>query len=115
MNEDGSFSNGSGCGNEVASERSMVRKYIVDSVKYWASEYHLDGFRFDLMALIDMETIKQVRTELDKIDPSIIILGEGWTGGGSLLGAYDQSLKKNTYRSLIFVSSESLGASLLVP
>ena len=98
MNEDGSFSNGSGCGNEVASERSMVRKYIVDSVKYWASEYHLDGFRFDLMALIDMETIKQVRTELDKIDPSIIILGEGWTGGGSLLGAYDQSLKKNTYR-----------------
>ena len=98
MNEDGSFSNGSGCGNEVASERAMVRKYIVESVKYWASEYHLDGFRFDLMALIDMETIKQVRTELDKIDPSIIILGEGWAGGGTLLNAYDQSLKKNIYR-----------------
>ena len=98
MKEDGSFSNGSGCGNEVASERAMVRKYIVDSVTYWASEYHLDGFRFDLMALIDMETIKQVRTELDKIDPSIIILGEGWTGGGSLLGANEQSLKKNTYK-----------------
>ena len=98
LNEDGSFSNGSGCGNEVASERAMVRKYIVDSVVYWASEYHLDGFRFDLMALIDMETMKQVRTELDKIDPSIIILGEGWTGGGSLLLASEQSLKKNIYK-----------------
>ena len=98
LNEDGSFSNGSGCGNEVASERAMVRKYIVDSVVYWASEYHLDGFRFDLMALIDMETMKQVRTELDKIDPSIIVLGEGWTGGGTLLSAADQSLKKNIYK-----------------
>ena len=98
MNADGSFSNGSGCGNEVASERAMVRKYIVDSVVYWASEYHLDGFRFDLMALIDMETMKQVRTELDKIDPSIIILGEGWTGGGTLLNASEQSLKKNIYK-----------------
>ena len=98
MNANGSFSNGSGCGNEVASERAMVRKYIVDSVVYWASEYHLDGFRFDLMALIDMETIKQVRTELDKIDPSIIILGEGWTGGGTLLAGSEQSLKRNIYK-----------------
>ena len=98
MNADGSFSNGSGCGNEVASERAMVRKYIVDSVVYWASEYHLDGFRFDLMALLDMETMSQVRAELDKIDPSIIILGEGWTGGASLLPGGQAALKKNMYQ-----------------
>ncbi|MGN1456914.1 MAG: type I pullulanase [Acutalibacteraceae bacterium] len=72
-------SNGSGCGNDVASERSMVSKFIVDSVAYWASEYHLDGFRFDLMGLIDTDTMNDVRAALDKIDPSICIYGEGWT------------------------------------
>lgn len=72
-------SNGSGCGNDVASERSMVSKFIVDSVAYWASEYHLDGFRFDLMGLIDTDTMNNVRAALDKIDPSICIYGEGWT------------------------------------
>lgn len=72
-------SNGSGCGNDVASERAMVSKFIVDSVVYWAEEYHIDGFRFDLVGLIDTETIKMVREELDKIDPSIIIYGEGWS------------------------------------
>ncbi len=72
-------SNGSGCGNDVASERSMVSKFIVDSVKYWASEYHLDGFRFDLMGLIDVDTMNAVRAALDEIDPSIAIYGEGWT------------------------------------
>ena len=72
-------SNGSGCGNDVASERLMVRKYIVESVKYWAEEYHLDGFRFDLMGLIDVDTMNEIRAELDKIDPNIIIYGEGWT------------------------------------
>lgn len=72
-------SNGSGCGNDVASERSMVRKFIVDSVSYWASEYHLDGFRFDLMGLIDVETMNAVREALDKIDPTIFIYGEGWS------------------------------------
>lgn len=72
-------SNGSGCGNDVASERAMVRKFIVDSCVYWAKEYHVDGFRFDLVGLIDVETIKQIRTELDKIDPSIILYGEGWS------------------------------------
>ncbi len=74
-------SNGSGCGNDVASERAMVSKFIVDSVVYWAEEYHIDGFRFDLVGLIDTETIKAVREELNKIDPSIIIYGEGWTMG----------------------------------
>ncbi len=82
---DGSFSNGSGCGNELASERPMVRKYIVESVIYWAKEYHIDGFRFDLMGLLDMDTMKFIRKELDKIDKSLILYGEGWTGGASPL------------------------------
>ena len=98
LNANGSYSNGSGCGNEVASERSMVRKYIVDSVVYWASEYNIDGFRFDLMALIDIETMEAVRAALDKVDSTIIVYGEGWTGGGSLLSDYDKSLKKNIVR-----------------
>lgn len=72
-------SNGSGCGNDVASERSMVSKYIVDSVVYWAEEYHLDGFRFDLMGLHDVDTMNAVRKALDEIDPTIIVYGEGWT------------------------------------
>lgn len=98
MKADGSFSNGSGCGNEVASERAMVRKYIVDSVVYWATEYNIDGFRFDLMGLIDIETMKAVREALDKVDPTIIVYGEGWTADKSLLNAYDAALKKNTVR-----------------
>ncbi|ACZ00903.1 type I pullulanase [Streptobacillus moniliformis] len=78
------FSNGTGCGNDVASERVMIRKYIVDSVKYWASEFNLDGFRFDLMGILDVETMNEIRKELDKIDESIIILGEGWDLATSL-------------------------------
>ena len=85
-----SYSNGSGCGNETASERSMMRKYIVDSVVYWATEYHIDGFRFDLMGVLDVETMNQIRQALDEIDPSIMIYGEGWTGGES---TYDESLR----------------------
>lgn len=79
IDDKGTYSNGSGCGNDVASERSMVRKYIVDSVVYWAKEYHIDGFRFDLVGLTDIDTINQIRVELDKIDPSILMYGEGWT------------------------------------
>ena len=74
----GNLTNGSGCGNDVASERAMTRKYIVDSVKYWATEYNVDGFRFDLMGLIDQTTMNQVRAALDEIDPSILVIGEGW-------------------------------------
>lgn len=74
----GNLTNGSGCGNDVASERAMARKYIVDSVKYWAIEYNVDGFRFDLMGLIDQTTMNQVRAALDEIDPSILVIGEGW-------------------------------------
>lgn len=84
MREDGSYSNGSACGNEVATERAMARKFIVDSVVYWAEEYHVDGFRFDLMGLIDIETMNLIREELNKIDESIYIYGEGWTGGDTV-------------------------------
>ena len=77
----GSLTNGSGCGNDVASERTMVRKFIVDSVKYWASEYNLDGFRFDLMGLMDIETINQISAALKAIDPTILVIGEGWNMG----------------------------------
>lgn len=91
----GTFSNGSGCGNETASERAMVRKLIVDSVVYWASEYHVDGFRFDLMALHDIETMNEVRSALNEIDPTIIVYGEGWTGGTTPLPSVQQALKDN--------------------
>ena len=77
----GNLTNASGCGNDVASERPMVRKFIVDSVKYWAQEYNFSGFRFDLMGLIDITTMNQVRKELTVIDPSIIVIGEGWNMG----------------------------------
>ena len=76
---DGSYTNGSCCGNDTASERSMVRKYIVDSVKYWADEYHIDGFRFDLVGLIDTVTIQTVMEEVHKAHPNVIFYGEGWT------------------------------------
>ena len=75
---DGSWSNGSGCGNDTASEREMFKKYMVDSVTYWAEEYHIDGFRFDLMGLHDCDTMDAVRESLDKIDTRIIMYGEGW-------------------------------------
>ena len=79
--ESGNLTNGSGCGNDVASERPMVRKFIVDSVKYWASEYNLDGFRFDLMGLMDIQTINEITAALKAIDPTIIVIGEGWNMG----------------------------------
>ena len=79
--ENGTFYNGSECNNETASDRPMCRKYIVDSVVYWASEYMLDGFRFDLMGIHDIVTMNEIREELNKIDPTIIVYGEGWTGG----------------------------------
>lgn len=95
QNAEGGFSNGSGCGNEVASDRSMVRKMMVDSLVYWATEYHVDGFRFDLMGLHDLETMRQIRRAMDKIDPSIILYGEGWTGGDSPLPYEQRAMKTN--------------------
>ncbi len=91
----GNFSNGSGCGNEIASERSMVRNFMLTSVKRWASEYKIDGFRFDLMGLTDIETMNDIRLALDKISPSIILYGEGWTGGASQLKGYEAATKTN--------------------
>lgn len=93
MNAQGGFSNASGCGNETASERAMVRKLIVDSVVYWATEYKVDGFRFDLMGIHDKTTMNDVRAALDKVDPSIILYGEGWTGGSSVYPESDRAMK----------------------
>ena len=78
---DGQYSNGSGCGNETASDRPMMRKFMLESVKYWINEYHIDGFRFDLMGVHDIETMNQIRQMVDGIDPSIFIYGEGWSAG----------------------------------
>lgn len=94
--EDGSFSDASACGNETASDRPMVRKFIVESVKYWAEEYHLDGFRFDLMAIHDIETMNEVAQALHHIDPSILVYGEGWTAGDSPLPVERRALKAHT-------------------
>jgi pullulanase len=79
--DNGNLTNGSACGNDVASERPMVRKFIVDSVKYWATEYNIDGFRFDLMGLMDIQTINEITAALKKIDPTILVIGEGWNMG----------------------------------
>lgn len=84
LNENGTLSNGSGVGNDTASEHKMMRKFMVDSITYWAKEYNLDGFRFDLMGIHDVDTMNEIRAALDKIDPSIIILGEGWNLGTNL-------------------------------
>ena len=92
---DGSYSDASGCGNETASERQQMRNFIVNSVKYWADEYHIDGFRFDLMAIHDIETMNQVAAELKKINPSIFVYGEGWTAGDSPLPVDQRALKEN--------------------
>lgn len=98
FNDDGSFSNGSGTGNETASERSMVRKHFIDSVVFWATEYRIDGFRFDLMGLHDIETMNMIRAALDEVNPNIIIYGEGWTAGASPLPEQQRAIKINASR-----------------
>lgn len=95
QNPDGSYSNASGCGNETASEREMVRQYIIESVKFWAKEYHIDGFRFDLMGIHDIETMNRLREELQKIDPTLFIYGEGWTAGDSPLPEEKRAVRDN--------------------
>lgn len=80
-NVDGTYSNGSGCGNETASERPLMRQFMIESMKHWVNEYHIDGFRVDLMGIHDIETMNAIRAEIDKIDPSIYIYGEGWSAG----------------------------------
>ena len=92
---DGSYSDASGCGNETASERQQMRNFIVNSVVNWVKEYHIDGFRFDLMAIHDIETMNQVAAALKEVNPSIFVYGEGWTAGDSPLPAKDRALKEN--------------------
>ncbi|MEL7020665.1 MAG: type I pullulanase [Bacteroidota bacterium] len=94
--EDGSYSNASGCGNETASERTMMRKFIIDSLRYWVEMYHVDGFRIDLMGIHDIETLNQLSAILHEIEPSILLYGEGWTAGDSPLPPNQRALKKHT-------------------
>jgi pullulanase len=95
MREDGTYSDGASCGNETASEREMMRRFMIASVTYWATEYRIDGFRFDLMGLHDIETMNMIREELDKIDPNIFLYGEGWTAGDSPLPQDQRAVKSN--------------------
>jgi len=95
LTQEGYFSNASGCGNETASERVMMRKFMIDSVLYWAKEYHIDGFRFDLMGVHDIQTMNEIRQVLNNYDSSILIYGEGWTGGLSPLPDWKRALKVN--------------------
>ena len=92
---DGKYSNGSGCGNETASEQPMMRQFMIESVKYWYNEYRVDGFRFDLMGCHDIETMNAIRAELDKLDPSILIYGEGWSAGECALPTEQLGVKAN--------------------
>ena len=107
----GDNSNGSGCGNETASERVMFRKFMVDSVTYWATEYHIDGFRFDLMGLHDVETMQQIEQAVHAINPKAILYGEGWTGGTSTLNENLQAIQKNIYQ---IKASEGAAGSVAV-
>ena len=89
------YSNGSGCGNETASEKPMMRQFMIESVKYWINEYHIDGFRFDLMGCHDIETMNEIRKAVDEIDPSIFIYGEGWSAGSCALPTEQLGVKAN--------------------
>ena len=94
-NADGTYSNGSGCGNETASEQPMMRKFMVESVKYWMNEYHIDGFRFDLMGVHDIETMNAIRKAATEIDPQVFIYGEGWSAGSCALPGEQLGMKAN--------------------
>ncbi len=93
---DGTYANASGCFSEIASERDMVRKFIVESVVYWATEYHIDGFRFDLMGILDIATMNAIREALNQIDPTIFIYGEGWSAEPPQLPFEESAMKTNT-------------------
>ncbi len=95
QNADGSFSNASGCNNETASERPMMRRFLVESLCYWVKEYHVDGFRFDLMGIHDIETMNIIAAALRKIHPNILLYGEGWTAGNSPLAEEQRAVKNN--------------------
>lgn len=98
LDDEDNFANASGCGNETASERPMMRKFMVESVVYWAKEYHIDGFRFDLMGIHDIETMNAIRKALDAVDPTIYIYGEGWAAGTPRLASELLAMKKNVHK-----------------
>ena len=98
LNEDGTYANGSGCGNETASDHEMYRRYMVESVCYWAREYHIDGFRFDLMGIHDQETMNAIRKALDEIDPTILTYGEGWAAMAPAYPYDSLAMKQWTYK-----------------
>ena len=95
---DGRYSDGSGCGNETASERPLMREFMIESVKYWINEFHIDGFRFDLMGVHDIETMNQIRAAVDAIDPTIYIYGEGWSAGSCAYPQEKLAMKASTYK-----------------
>ena len=97
MREDGTFFDGSGCGNETASEQEMFRKYMIESLEWWMKEYHIDGFRFDLMAIHDIDTMNEISERLHAIDPDVVIYGEGWAAGAPAYPAEQIALKANTH------------------
>lgn len=98
LNSDGSYANGSGCGNETASDHEMMRRFMVESVCYWAREYHIDGFRFDLMGIHDQETMNAIRAALDEIDPTILTYGEGWAAMAPAYPYEELAMKQWTYK-----------------
>ncbi len=98
FNAEGKYADASGCGNETASDRAMMRKYMIQSVLHWVKEYHIDGFRFDLMGIHDIETMNAIRAELNKIDPTIFIYGEGWAAGSPQMPQEELAMKANAYK-----------------
>ncbi|OPJ57063.1 type I pullulanase [Alkalithermobacter paradoxus] len=103
INDDGKYSNGSGCGNEIGTEKEMVRKFIIDSLKFWVNEYKIDGFRFDLMGIMDIYTMKEIEKELRTIKSDILIYGEPWAGGESILSPH-----------LMFTKGKQRGSNIAV-
>lgn len=95
---DGTYADASACGNETASDRPMMRKYMIESVLYWVNEYHIDGFRFDLMGIHDIKTMNEIRAALTAVDPSIVVYGEGWAAQAPQLPQDSLAMKANTYR-----------------
>ena len=98
MREDGTFADGSGCGNETASDKPMMQKYIVESLEYWVKEYHIDGFRFDLMAIHNIETMNLIRKRLEALNPNILLYGEGWAASAPLYDESKLAFKRYTYQ-----------------
>ena len=116
FNADGTYSDATGCNNETASEKAMMRKFMIESATFWAKEYHLDGFRFDLMGVHDIATMNMISDTLHKIDPTIFIYGEGWTAGASPLSEENRAVKKYAYKlNKIAVFSDDIRDGLRGP